>query len=402
MAKFRAGIRIAISRPLSASLMARLFQRPISINRSQHGNAEQKWHETGSPQNQHDFIINPFLTALAENRLTAWPCLTPSGASGSHGPGYAIMKPFTDRSMRPAARQRGIAVAVTFCSALALAACSSAGTGAGTENGLNARDAAQARIDEPALREAAVESTKTQDYVAAAAYWGALYERSPDDTGVAVHYSKALRQIGSLEQSLTVMQRAQIKAPQNTDVLSEFGKVLTASGRPDQAYVMLNEAANAAPRDWTVQSALGVTLDQMGRYDEAKSHYEKALSLSPDNPSVLTNLGLSHALTGDLDSAERLLRRAVADQKGDAYARQNLAIVLGLKGNFDEAERLARADLPPNVADSNMAYLRAMLSQPALWKQMESLDSKPASPAGSLPETDRVSSLPPDTGVAPR
>jgi hypothetical protein len=49
-----------------------------------------------------------------------------------------------------------------------------------------------------------------------------------------------------------------------------------------------------------------------------------------------------------------------------------------------------------------MAYLRAMLSQPALWKQMESLDSKPASPAGSLPETDRVSSLPPDTGVAPR
>ncbi|GMV61912.1 MAG: hypothetical protein AMXMBFR74_10810 [Parvibaculum sp.] len=319
------------------------------------------------------------------------------------------MKPFADQTSRPAAHRRGLAVAATFCSALALAACSSAGTGAGAGTELNARDAAQARIDEPALREAAVESTKTQDYVAAAAYWGALYERSPNDTGVAVHYSKALRQIGSLEQSLTVMQRAQIKAPQNTDVLSEFGKALTASGRPDQAYTMLTEAAATAPQDWTIQSALGVTLDQMGRYDEAKSHYGKALNLSPDNPSVLTNLGLSHALTGDLDTAERMLRKAVADQKGDAYARQNLAIVLGLKGNFDEAERLARADLPPNVADSNMAYLRAMLSQPALWKQMETLDDKPASPKVSPPETkakssetDQVSSLPPETSVSLR
>ena len=304
------------------------------------------------------------------------------------------MNPFADQTSRPAAHRRGLAVAATFCSVLALAACSSASTGTRTE--LSATDAAQARIDEPALREAAVESAKTQDYVAAAAYWGALYERSPDDTGVAVQYSKALRQIGSLEQSLTVMQRAQIKA-------------LTASGRPDQAYAMLTEAANAAPRDWTIQSALGVTLDQMGRYDEAKSHYGKALSLSPDNPSVLTNLGLSYALTGDLDTAERMLRKAVADQKGDAYARQNLAIILGLKGNFDEAERLARADLPPNVADSNMAYLRAMLSQPALWKQMETLDDKPASPKVSPPETkakssetDQVSSLLPETTVSLR
>jgi len=319
------------------------------------------------------------------------------------------MNPFADQTSRPAAHRRGLAVAATFCSVLALAACSSASTGAGTGTELSATDAAQARIDEPALREAAVESAKTQDYVAAAAYWGALYERSPNDTGVAVQYSKALRQIGSLEQSLTVMQRAQIKAPQSTDVLSEFGKALTASGRPDQAYAMLTEAANAAPRDWTIQSALGVTLDQMGRYDEAKSHYGKALSLSPDNPSVLTNLGLSYALTGDLDTAERMLRKAVADQKGDAYARQNLAIILGLKGNFDEAERLARADLPPNVADSNMAYLRAMLSQPALWKQMETLDDKPASPKVSPPETkakssetDQVSSLLPETTVSLR
>lgn len=311
------------------------------------------------------------------------------------------MKSFVKQTLRPAAHRRGFAVAATLTSVLALAGCAS--TGATPNADLNPKQAAEARIDEPALKEAAVESTKTQDYVAAAAYWGALYERSPDDTAVAVHYSKALRQIGSIEQSLSVMQRAQIKSPENAEVLSEFGKALTASGRPDQAYAMLNEAATASPRDWTIQSALGVALDQMGRYDEAKDHYNRALSLSPDNPSVLTNLGLSYALTGDLNTAERTLRKAVADQKADAYARQNLAIVLGLKGNFDEAERLARADLPANVADSNMSYLRAMLSQPALWKQMEALDEKPVSTGpesrAQVSGADEVSSLPPETGT---
>lgn len=332
-------------------------------------------------------------------------------ASGAHpflSIGTDVMFSFaetTPKSGRPARRGRWLAAA-TFCSVIALSGCAT--TGAETAAPPTPKEAAEARIDEPALRQAAVESTKTQDYVAAAAYWGALYERNSDDADVSVNYSKALRQIGSLEQSLVVMQRSQILHPDKADVMAEYGKALTASGRPDQAASMLTAAMQKSPRDWTIQSALGVALDQMGRYDEAKRHYNDALALSPDNPSILTNLGLSHALTGDLDMAERTLRQAVANSRSDAYARQNLAIVLGLKGNFDEAERLARADLPPSVADANMAYLRSMLAQPALWKQMEELDRKPETvPASPAPvsktdsfDEDRVSSLPPETSVS--
>ena len=315
----------------------------------------------------------------------------------------------TPQSVFRARRGRWLAAA-TLCSVIALSGCAT--TGADTAAQPTPKEAAEARIDEPALRQAAVESTKTQDYVAAAAYWGALYERNQDETEVSVNYSKALRQIGSLEQSLIVMQRSQLQHPEDADVMAEYGKALTAGGRPDQAAAMLSAALRQSPRDWTIQSALGVALDQMGRYDEAKQHYNEALALSPDNPSILTNLGLSYALTGDLDMAERTLRRAVANAKSDAYARQNLAIVLGLKGNFDEAERLARADLPPSVADANMAYLRSMLAQPALWKQMEELDRKPepatTAPASQGPasktdasfDEDRVSSLPPETRVS--
>lgn len=292
----------------------------------------------------------------------------------------------------------------SLCSALALSGC--AATGAGTvAEPVSPREAAEAQISEPALREAAVESTKTQDYVAAAAYWGALYERNPADAETAVSYSRALRQIGSIDQSLMVMQRGQLRHPDHAAVLAEYGKALTAGGRPDQATAMLSAAARKAPRDWTILSAWGVSLDQMGRYDEAKAQYNAALEISPDNPSVLTNLGLSYALTGDLDMAERTLRQAVANARADAYARQNLAIVLGLKGNFDEAERLARADLPANVADGNMAYLRSMLSQPALWKKMEELDREKASESAAPGkpaerEDDKLSFLPPETRVS--
>lgn len=293
-------------------------------------------------------------------------------------------------------------VTTSLCSALALAGCatSEAPGAAGT----SPRAAAETQAGEPALRAAAVESTKTQDYVAAAAYWGALYERNASDAETAISYSRALRQIGSVDQAMMVMQRSHILHPGDANTLAEYGKVLTAGGRPDQAVAMLTEAARKSPRDWTVLSALGVSLDQMGRYDEAQAKYNAALELSPDNPSVLTNLGLSYALTGDLDMAERTLRRAVANAKADAYARQNLAIVLGLKGEFDEAERLARADLPANVADGNIAYLRAMLSQPALWKKMEELDRGPETetPATVAPsrDDDKLSFLPPETDLS--
>jgi Flp pilus assembly protein TadD len=42
--------------------------------------------------------------------------------------------------------------------------------------------------------------------------------------------------------------------------------------------------------------------------------------------------------------------------------RQNLALVIGLEGRFGEAEQIARADLPPDQAAANVAYLRQMLA----------------------------------------
>ena len=114
--------------------------------------------------------------------------------------------------------------------------------------------------------------------------------------------------------------------------------------------------------DWRILSAQGAVLDQMGRHEEAQRHYLTALKIVPDEPSVLSNLGLSYALSKDLKDAEATLRQAVAQQPVDPRVRQNLALVVGLQGRFAEAEQIARADLPPDQAAANVAYLRQMLA----------------------------------------
>lgn len=252
--------------------------------------------------------------------------------------------------------------------ALALGGCASNGAAPGT---------ADSKFAAPQVHAGAQE-----DPIAGAAYWGGVYERDPKNAEAAVNYSRNLRQLGSLAQALMVMQQAHRTHPENAAVLAELGKTLTASGKPDQALAMLAQAETLNSQDWSIYSASGVALDQMGRSEEARAKYARALELSPGQSSVLVNLGLSYALSGDLDQAEITLREAVSKPDAGVYARQNLAIILGLKGDFDEARRLAQADLPPQLAENNMAYLRSMLEQPALWKQMESLDGS-AQPAGA-------------------
>lgn len=294
---------------------------------------------------------------------------------------------------------------VAFCALIALGGCATSeaptssaakstmpATTASAENKSDATPQVKEetpKLSDSDIRKAAIEATRTQDYVAAATYWSSLYDRDPKDADTAVNYSRALRQIGSLEQSGTVMQKIYLTEADNADVLAEYGKVLTSLGKTDQAVALLQHASELNKKDWTVFSAYGVALDQLGRFDEAQAQYGAALALSPNNPTVLANLGLSYAQSGDIDGAEKVLRQAVADPRGDAHARQNLALVLSIKGNFTEAARLAKADLPAQIADNNLTYMHEMLAAPAVYKQMEQLDQqnagKTSAPATSQP-----------------
>jgi Flp pilus assembly protein TadD len=192
--------------------------------------------------------------------------------------------------------------------------------------------------------------------------YGEKYHTNPADVNVALHYAQALRNTGQYAQAAAVLEQISMQNPHNRAVLGEYGRALAETGDYQQALAVLDRAHTPDQPDWHILSAQGAVLDQMGKHEDAQRYYLTALKIAPDEPSVLSNLGLSYALSKDLKNAEATLRRAAAHQPIDPRVRQNLALVVGLQGRFAEAESIAQADLPPDEAAANVAYLRQMLA----------------------------------------
>src|SRR4051812_45103167 len=203
----------------------------------------------------------------------------------------------------------------------------------------------------------------TDDSRRASDAWAERYRTNPADPVTAINYAQALRAHGQRSQAVAVLEQASIQHPKNMELLGAYGRALADVGNYQQALDVLNRAHTPERPDWRILSVQGAVLDQMGRHDEAQRYYATALKIVPDEPSVLSNLGLSYALSKDLVRAELTLRKAVSRPGAEPRVRQNLALVVGLQGRFAEAETIARADLPPDLAAANVAYLRQMLAQ---------------------------------------
>jgi Flp pilus assembly protein TadD len=189
------------------------------------------------------------------------------------------------------------------------------------------------------------------------------FRANPKDADAALQYGKALRATGQRSQAVAVLEQATIANPGNTALLAGYGRALADNGNFQQALDVLGRAHSPDDPDWRILSAQGTALDQLGRYDEARQYYTSALKIAPEEPSVLSNLGLSYVLSKDLPKAEATLRRAYSRAGGDRRVRTNLAVVIGLQGRVAEAEGLVKADLPPEEANANVAYLKRLLSR---------------------------------------
>jgi Flp pilus assembly protein TadD len=193
--------------------------------------------------------------------------------------------------------------------------------------------------------------------------YGPKYRENPSNLDVALRYAQALRGTGQRAQAVAVLEQLSMQNPKNKVVLGEYGRALAEAGDYEQALEVFDRSQTPEQPDWHILSAQGAVLDQMGRHDEAQRHYLTALKIAPNEPSVLSNLGLSYALAKELPKAEATLRLAAAQPSVDPRVRQNLALVVGLQGRCAEAEQIARADLPPDQAAANVAYLRQMLAR---------------------------------------
>ena len=195
----------------------------------------------------------------------------------------------------------------------------------------------------------------------AAEVYGERYRANPKDANAALAYGQALRANGQRAQAAAVLEQANIANPGNKPLLAAWGRALADNGNFQQAFDVLSKAHTPDNPDWRILSVQGTVLDQLGRHEEARGYYASALKIVPGEPSVLSNLGMSYVLTRELPKAEEVLRQAYANPKADSRVRQNLGLVVGLQGRFAEAETIVKADLPPDEAAANVAYLKDML-----------------------------------------
>jgi Flp pilus assembly protein TadD len=193
--------------------------------------------------------------------------------------------------------------------------------------------------------------------------YGERYRANPKDAEAALAYGQSLRATGQRAQAVAVLEQATIAHPGNKALLAGYGRALVDNGNFQQAFDVLTRAHSPDNPDWRILSVQGTALDQLGRHDDARRYYASALKIAPEEPSVLSNLGLSYVLSKDLPKAEETLRRANASTRADARVRQNLGLVVGLQGRFADAETIVKADLPPDEAAANVAYLKQMLSR---------------------------------------
>ena len=192
---------------------------------------------------------------------------------------------------------------------------------------------------------------------------GERYRADPKNAEAALAYGQALRASGQRSQAAAVLEQATIAHPSDKALLAAWGRALVDNGNFQEGFDVLGRAHSPDNPDWRILSVQGTALDQLGRHEDARRYYESALKIVPDEPTVLSNLGLSYMLSKNLPQAEEALRRAYASGRADARVRQNLALVIGLQGRFAEAEQIVRADLPPDEAAANVAYLKQMLNR---------------------------------------
>lgn len=195
----------------------------------------------------------------------------------------------------------------------------------------------------------------------------ARYQANPTDKGVVIHYSAALRAAGQPAQAVSVLENALARYKNDPDLQVAYAKALVANGRFQQALNVIDESIRPDRPNWNALSVKGAILDQLGQNEAARRVYIQALTIAPNQASLKANLGLSYAMTNELNQAEGHLRQAVRMPGATSQIRQNLALILGLQGRFDEARAIYQAELPTDQVESNMAYIRALLTQQNRW-----------------------------------
>ena len=251
------------------------------------------------------------------------------------------------------------------------------------------------RLDR-SLYQAAESFEKRRDYTTAVSYYRNLYRRDQKDVDAVVGLSRGLRHLQQAREAQSIVLRAIKEAPKDQHLRAELGKIQLALGEPLKAIDSLSRVdAEIQGKRWDIKIAMAIAYDRLGMYEQAERRYHQALELSPENAIVMNNYALSLAQAGRLTEAVGILERAAAMPEATPRMRQNLALLYAMQGDLTLAEQYVRRDMPPNIADQNMAYYRQLRAGIAVG------DKAPPPPIGRSTATAPATSQAPSRALLP-
>ena len=199
----------------------------------------------------------------------------------------------------------------------------------------------------------------------ASQFWGERYRANPQRCGRrdqlragAARHRPARAGGGGARAGVDPQRRATWSS------LGAYGRALADVGKHEQALEVLNRAHTPDRPDWRILNAQGAVLDQLGRHQEAQRYYatraaDRAGGAFGAVQSRTVLCAVEEPAGGGGDAQARGGRHAVPIRACAATSRW----WSGCKAASPEAEAIARADLPPDQAAANVAYLREMVSR---------------------------------------
>lgn len=213
------------------------------------------------------------------------------------------------------------------------------------------------------------EEAKKADLITQARFWVVEFSKNQKDEEVATEAANALERIGSYDKAIETAAMGIQSFENNGKLWKVLGSSLLKSNKFEEAAQALTKAKTLMNNDAETRNYLGIAFDNLGNFDQAYKSYNEARTLAPNNPNFASNLGFSLMMAGKFNEAEAVLRQAVNMQGAPIQARQNLALAIGIQGRLAESEKVAQSDLPTDIAQQNIKYLREMLDGSQRWKQ---------------------------------
>jgi serine/threonine protein kinase/Tfp pilus assembly protein PilF len=179
-------------------------------------------------------------------------------------------------------------------------------------------------------------------------YFTAALSLRPDNPGVLLQRSYALRLVGELEAARGDVERAFALAPRYAAGHDGLGDVLRDQKKLDEAIACYTKALELDPKFAASHHSRAEAYAALGRWDQVAADYDRILELDPENHESWRLAAYAHLGAGDAAGYRRICRETVErfGRTEDPVIAQRAAMTCSLApdavADFGPVKRLAR------------------------------------------------------------